>query len=478
MLGIPKYTDAENEFNLWIRRLAPFAMLTVFGLVIVMQQFLRSVVETTLTAPPEALRVSEEVREPGIEGFVLLSKEAVKARAAGYGREAEWGELLAEVEARAASRTDRFRAALVAGELVGKDAAVKRLRDLKGELAEGSELRTDIDWALRLYRKGRGDLPGEAVDAMVARHGWFGTLALGFGAASNDPYRTQSVRGMDRILRAMTATVVFRLSALLLGIIAIAVVLTRFGREGLEGSFEPSGLHPGIYLETFTLDQFLFLVTVCFQTLTLWMTGAASIVALSVNELMIWLTVLSAAWPFLRGTRLIHVAPDLGLTAGKGVAVEAGWGVVAFLFMTPLVGLVNILVAGVAEMMGMDDGGAPAGFPTFEHPLSGSWIPVVMGMLGAVVLAPVSEEVFFRGAFYQYLRTRWGVAAGVLVSAGVFGAVHPYGGQGLIQVGCMGVVFALIREWRGSLIAGIVAHALHNGSLEFFEIWTISAINS
>lgn len=102
---------------------------------------------------------------------------------------------------------------------------------------------------------------------------------------------------------------------------------------------------------------------------------------------------------------------------------------------------------------------------------------MVLGLLSAVVWAPIVEETLFRGALYRFLRTRIGVVAAVLLSAAVFGAIHPYGGTGLVHVAVLGVLFACLREWRGSLIAPVVAHALHNGSIELFNFWTVLAID-
>jgi len=38
-------------------------------------------------------------------------------------------------------------------------------------------------------------------------------------------------------------------------------------------------------------------------------------------------------------------------------------------------------------------------------------------------------------------------------------------------------VYALLREWRGSLIAPITAHMLHNGFLMFTELAVLAAID-
>ena len=85
--------------------------------------------------------------------------------------------------------------------------------------------------------------------------------------------------------------------------------------------------------------------------------------------------------------------------------------------------------------------------------------------------------IVFRGALYRALNYKLPWYAAVLISAAAFGLVHPYSPEGLAQVALSGVIFALLREWRGSLIACITAHALHNGTISVLEIASINIIN-
>jgi membrane protease YdiL (CAAX protease family) len=85
-----------------------------------------------------------------------------------------------------------------------------------------------------------------------------------------------------------------------------------------------------------------------------------------------------------------------------------------------------------------------------------------------VAVVAVAEETIFRG--YLILRfqnvTRSTVAA-VLLSAFVFSLGHGYeGAAGVVTVGAMGIVFALVYLWRRSLVAPMVMHFLQ----DFFAI--------
>jgi len=85
-----------------------------------------------------------------------------------------------------------------------------------------------------------------------------------------------------------------------------------------------------------------------------------------------------------------------------------------------------------------------------------------LAVLGVVVLAPVFEEIFFRGLLYSALRRRLGVALGVLVSAIVFGVLH-FEPLSLLSLSMVGAIFAYLYERTESLFAPMLAHAVYNG---------------
>jgi membrane protease YdiL (CAAX protease family) len=88
---------------------------------------------------------------------------------------------------------------------------------------------------------------------------------------------------------------------------------------------------------------------------------------------------------------------------------------------------------------------------------------VVLGVILVVIVA-ISEETIFRG----YLMLRFGGLTrsafwAVVLSAFVFSLGHGYeGSSGVITVGVLGVVFALVYLWRGSLVAPMVMHFLQD----------------
>lgn len=88
---------------------------------------------------------------------------------------------------------------------------------------------------------------------------------------------------------------------------------------------------------------------------------------------------------------------------------------------------------------------------------------IVWILLLAVVVAPFVEEIMFRGALYTWLRDRSGATVSILLSSFIFAVIHPQGLVGIVPLTCIGIVLALIREWRGNLTSCMIAHACFNG---------------
>jgi uncharacterized protein len=80
------------------------------------------------------------------------------------------------------------------------------------------------------------------------------------------------------------------------------------------------------------------------------------------------------------------------------------------------------------------------------------------------LLAPLAEEVFFRGLLFPVLRSRWGTAAGVVVTGALFSLVHASGSppEALIVLFVLGAGLCLLYLRTGSLLPCIGLHALNN----------------
>lgn len=86
--------------------------------------------------------------------------------------------------------------------------------------------------------------------------------------------------------------------------------------------------------------------------------------------------------------------------------------------------------------------------------------------LTAVIAAPVFEELFFRGFLQPLLTRTFGIAAGVVITAALFGAAHGaeyhWTWQYIFAVGIVGLVFGWVREHADSVVPSTIMHGCYN----------------
>jgi hypothetical protein len=94
-------------------------------------------------------------------------------------------------------------------------------------------------------------------------------------------------------------------------------------------------------------------------------------------------------------------------------------------------------------------------------------VDLVLFFIVGGIVAPVAEELFFRGILYGFFR-RWGVLVALVLSTLTFVLCHPTGHALPVTRLVGGIVFALAYEIGGSLIVPITIHAL--GNLAIFTL--------
>ena len=85
------------------------------------------------------------------------------------------------------------------------------------------------------------------------------------------------------------------------------------------------------------------------------------------------------------------------------------------------------------------------------------------------VIAPVSEEIFFRGIIFGFFR-RWGVYAAILISTVLF--VLPHGRHLPLTQIVGGIVFAIAYEKEKNLMVPVTIHCL--GNIAIFSLTFLS----
>ena len=98
---------------------------------------------------------------------------------------------------------------------------------------------------------------------------------------------------------------------------------------------------------------------------------------------------------------------------------------------------------------------------------------VTMVIVG-VLVAPVVEELVFRGVMFRSLLAKLGGAGAAVVQGVLFGVYHFAPDMGLYNIvlitanGTFGVIFGFVARARRSLGTGVVAHAITNATAFIF----------
>ncbi|SMC46459.1 CPBP family intramembrane glutamic endopeptidase [Sporomusa malonica] len=92
-----------------------------------------------------------------------------------------------------------------------------------------------------------------------------------------------------------------------------------------------------------------------------------------------------------------------------------------------------------------------------------SWQELIIPLFLAGIAAPVTEEVLYRMFTFLPLKDKWGLWGGALVSAAIFALFH-FNAYWLAEMIIVGIGFALLYFWTGSLITSITAHSFINTS--------------
>lgn len=97
---------------------------------------------------------------------------------------------------------------------------------------------------------------------------------------------------------------------------------------------------------------------------------------------------------------------------------------------------------------------------------------LAIAFLALVVVAPIVEELLFRGFVFKGLRQSLGAWPAIIVSALIFGLAHLQVNVG-IDTFALGLVLAFLVHKTGSIYPAIVLHAMKNG-LAFLLIFSSS----
>lgn len=397
--------------------------------------------------------------------LVLLGRYAVGIKEtlgkAGGSQFQKTGEdLLKQVDGTAISPKEHIAVVSVIGEMDGPEAALNRIDDLllpqTGDfsMALSFDQQRDLQ-TLRTVYTDDAENPVSDADAerLLKRYGWFGELAMSWNQGNAEPQRRGVLNDAKIVAVLLISIFAGGLTAAVIGLVLLIVGIVLVASQRMVPAFANNlpvaADHTRPLLETF----FLFIMAMV--SYSLFAEFMAWHFNVHVSDWFIWLIPCVLIWPLLRGMTWPEMRRRLGLHLGKGVLIEIGCGVLGYLAGLPL--LLIAIAFVVAASMIFDDSSMHARFQHMaEQPHFITLAVLVM------IWAPLVEEIFFRGALYHHMRRRYPAVAVILITAFIFAIIHPYVWFALPLIFALGITLAAIREWRGSLIASMTAHAIQN----------------
>ncbi len=147
---------------------------------------------------------------------------------------------------------------------------------------------------------------------------------------------------------------------------------------------------------------------------------------------------------------------DFGLRPPARIGAAVGWAILTWLsFIVFTAAFVAIVGAhntddALPKELGADDSRVAL---------------IAVGLLVCVV-APIGEEFFFRGFFFQALRSWRGVWPAAIITGIVFGSIHAGSSDlaFLVPLGFFGFALCLLFAKTGSLYPCIAVHAVNNST--------------
>lgn len=134
-----------------------------------------------------------------------------------------------------------------------------------------------------------------------------------------------------------------------------------------------------------------------------------------------------------------------------------------FIMSLPVIWIATLIWSSVLsglQNLGVVEEFAPQELVTLFQS-GGDWLAIIILVLMAVIVAPVVEEIIFRGCIYRFLKSQTTIPGAQILSGGVFAMLHA-NLLSFVPLVMVGFLLARAYEKTGSLAVVIWFHAFFN----------------
>ncbi|XAL99928.1 type II CAAX endopeptidase family protein [Phycisphaeraceae bacterium D3-23] len=416
----------------------------------------------TKLIPSDPIATTRPDSQFTVQAKITLYMDRINSGSRNSAQQSQIDDAVHQLEGIALNSRDLIRTAIIRGEVYGSEDALYTLDEIRTPgLFTVSPTEEDlVDMALleKVYQN--QPLTDAEADRLNHRHLWFGELATTYNqppaqSAHKQP-RASSTRLAFGFAFIGIVVVLMGLAGLVLMILGLFALAS--GKITFRYKAEARAGEAPLLLESVVIFLFLFVLT-----------GVLTLALFEQYDLLIGVgglavIALCALTPLLFGLGWGRYRQLVGLHRGQGLLKEIACGAVGYLAGIPLI-VVGFGISFILFFIALAIWPPDPDLPIFD-PLAGlSPAGLVALVLMLVVWAPIVEEIIFRGYFYAHCRRwmHWSVSA--LVVGVAFAAIHPQGIWFVPGLTSVAFVLAMIREWRGSLVGSMTAHAIHNGTV-------------
>ena len=388
---------------------------------------------------------------------------------------------------------------LLINENNGSEEAAEKIADLDEAAADAGFEMSEDQTRLRqvvgtlIDSQLQGDPNAESLtvedrDFLRTKLGWIGELALVPEGTRNRETRKALLSDASSSMAKTMGAMFLGLLTLVAGFATAAAFTVLFATRKLRASFTTSGKSLNIYVETFALWMIVFFAG---PQLTAFLIQYAGIEITRAIEMTITIgfffgSLIVLIYPIMRGITFQQLRKDIGWNAKDGI-IDVLVSPINYVAGIPMMvgGLFCVLIITVIDSLFAAEKpfgtSVAAGHPIQEVIAGGQWIGIAYVVLMACIAAPIVEETMFRGVLYRHLRElsgNWARWSSVIFSAVfngfIFAAIHPQGFIAIPLLTALAVNFSLAREWRDSLIAPIIMHAINNSAVTALMLMMMS----
>jgi membrane protease YdiL (CAAX protease family) len=139
-------------------------------------------------------------------------------------------------------------------------------------------------------------------------------------------------------------------------------------------------------------------------------------------------------------------------------------GLVGYITILPTLVFILFVVLWVADILNYQ----PPPQPIFDFLFyeKREWF-LFLSIILIVLIAPIIEEILFRGFIYTAIRNKFGRRMAYLLSTILFAGLHA-NLIGFLPISVLGILLAYLYEHTGSLIPSITVHVTHNSLIALF----------